>query len=327
MKDLLKRCKRYINDKLGIQATFSKHKKTGSLPFFLNDQYDFYRLNLLEKEFAVLAAKNNDDLTPAKIQKHIQIVSEKLQLQAIFLGQSLSSFNRQRLIAYKVPFIIPDNQMYLPDLAIDLKEHFVKARSKIKSLGPAAQVVVLYLLLNPDVDAVTPKELADRLDYSTMTMSRAVDEIEAAGLADVFLDGKRRVAQFDKNRRQLWETALPYLKTPVIKRLWADRSAKIDLLTAGESALAKYSMLTPPKRPTYAISSKGWKLLKAEISVEGSLYIEEAQFQLEIWRYEPQILAEQETVDPFSLYLSLKETQDERIEAALAEMMEKKVQW
>jgi DNA-binding MarR family transcriptional regulator len=248
-------------------------------------------------------------------------------LQAIFLGQSLSSFNRQRLIAYKVPFIIPDNQMYLPDLAIDLKEHFVKARSKIKSLGPAAQVVVLYLLLNPDVDAVTPKELADRLDYSTMTMSRAVDEIEAAGLADVFLDGKRRVAQFDKNRRQLWETALPYLKTPVIKRLWADRSAKIDLLTAGESALAKYSMLTPPKRPTYAISSKGWKLLKAEISVEGSLYIEEAQFQLEIWRYEPQILAEQETVDPFSLYLSLKETQDERIEAALAEMMEKKVQW
>jgi DNA-binding MarR family transcriptional regulator len=327
MKDLLKRCKRYINDKLGIQATFSKHKKTGSLPFFLNDQYDFYRLNLLEKEFAVLAAKNNDDLTPAKIQKHIQIVSEKLQLQAIFLGQSLSSFNRQRLIAYKVPFIIPDNQMYLPDLAIDLKEHFVKARSKIKSLGPAAQVVVLYLLLNPDVDAMTPKELADRVDYSTMTMSRAVDEIEAAGLADVSLDGKRRVAQFDKNRRQLWETALPYLKTPVIKRLWVDGSKNIDLLTAGESALAKYSMLTPPKRPIYAISSKGWKLLKAEISVEGSLYIEEAQFQLEIWRYEPQILAEQETVDPFSLYLSLKETQDERIEAALVEMMEKKVQW
>ncbi len=326
MKDLLKRCKRYINDKLGIQATFSKHKKTGSLPFFLNDQYDFYRLNLLEKEFAVLAAKNNDDLTPAKIQKHIQIVSEKLQLQAIFLGQSLSSFNRQRLIAYKVPFIIPDNQMYLPDLAIDLKEHFVKARSKIKSLGPAAQVVVLYLLLNPDVDAMTPKELADRLDYSTMTMSRAVDEIEAAGLADVSLDGKRRVAQFDKNRRQLWETALPYLKTPVIKRLWVDRSKNIDLLTAGESALAKYSMLTPPKRPIYAISSKGWKLLKAEISVEGSLYIEEAQFQLEIWRYEPQILAEQETVDPFSLYLSLQDTEDERLEAALEEMMEK-IQW
>jgi DNA-binding MarR family transcriptional regulator len=327
MKDLLKRCKRYINDKLGIQATFSKHKKTGSLPFFLNDQYDFYTLNLLAKEFAVLAAKNNDDLTPAKIQKHIHIVSEKLQLQAIFLGESLSSFNRQRLIAYKVPFIIPDNQMYLPDLAIDLKEHFVKAKSKIKSLGPAAQVVVLYMLLNLDVDAVTPKELADRLDYSTMTMSRAVDEIEAAGLADVSLDGKRRVAQFEKNRRQLWETALPYMKTPVRKRLWVSGLRDHELLMAGEAALASHSMLSPPKQSIYAISSKGWKLLQAEMSVEVPPDPEEAQFQLEIWRYDPQVLTEAETVDPLSLYLSLKETEDERVESALAEMMEKKVQW
>jgi len=327
MKDLIKRCKRYLNDTLGIQATFSKQKKTGALPFFLHDQYDFYALNLLGKEFVVLAAKNGDELTPAKIQNHIQIASEKLQLQAIFLGESISSFNRQRLIAYKAPFIIPDNQMYLPDLAIDLKEHFIKARSKTERLGPAAQVVVLYVLLNPDVDAMTPKELADRLDYSTMTMSRAVDEIEAAGLADVSLEGKRRVAQFDKNRRHLWETAFAYLKTPVRKRLWINGSENIDLLIAGESALAKYSMLTPPKQPIYAISSKNWKVVQDIIPVTISPYPEEADFQLEIWRYEPKMLANIKTVDPLSLYLSLQETEDERIESALEEMMEKKVQW
>lgn len=327
MRDLLKRCKRYLNDALGIQVAFSKHKKTGSLPFFLHDHYDFYALNLLGKEFVALAAKNGDDLTPAKIQNHIQIVSEKLQLQAIFLGGSISSFNRQRLIAYKAPFIIPDNQMYLPDLAIDLKEHFIKARSKTERLGPAAQVVVLYVLLNPDVDAVTPKELADRLDYSTMTMSRAIDEIEAAGLADVSLEGKRRVAQFDKNPRQLWEAAFDYLKTPVRKRLWINGSKNIDLLIAGESALAKYSMLTPPKQPIYAISSKNWKVVQDIMPVTISPYPEEADFQLEIWRYDPKMLANIKTVDPLSLYLSLQETEDERIESALEEMMEKKVQW
>lgn len=327
MKDLLKSCKRYLNDTLGIPATFSKHNKTGSLPFFLNDQYDFYTLNLLKKEFVVLAAKNGDDLTPAKIQNHIQIVSEKLQLQAIFLGESISSFNRQRLIAYKAPFIVPDNQMYLPDLAIDLKEHFIKARSKTQRLGPAAQIVALYVLLNPDVDAVTPKELADRLDYATMTMSRAIDEIEAAGLADVSYEGKRRVARFDKNRRQLWEAALPYLKTPVKKRLWINGSKNLGLLIAGESALALYSMLSPPKQPIYAISSKGWSTAQDIMPVTVSPYPEEAEFQLEIWRYEPKMLANIKTVDPLSLYLSLKETEDERIESALAEMMEKIVQW
>lgn len=327
MKKLLNRCKRYINDNLGIQAILSNYKKTGAIPFFLHDHYDFYKLNLLENEFIVLAEKSGEDLTPAQIFKHIQLVSDKLQLQAIFLAESISPFNRQRLIGYKAPFIIPDNQMYLPDLAIDLKEHFIKARSKTERLGPAAQVVVLYALLNPDVDAVTPKELADRLDYSTMTMSRAVDEIETAGLADVSPEGKRRVAQFDKKRRQLWEAALPYLKTPVIKRLWIDGSKNIDLLIAGESALAKYSMLTPPKQPIYAISSKGWNAVQDIMPVKISPYPEEADFQLEVWRYEPKMLANIKTVDPLSLYLSLRETGDERIEAALAEMMEKKVQW
>jgi len=326
MKDLLKRCKRYINDNLGIQVAFSKSSKAGSLPFFLHDQYDFYKFNLLEKEFVMLAAKNDDDLTPAKIKKHIQIVSEKLQLQAIFLGESLSSFNRQRLIAYKVPFIIPDNQMYLPDLAIDLKEHFIKARAKIEKLGPAAHVVVLYMLMNRQMDSVTPKELAKTLDYSAMTMSRAVDEIESTGLADVSLEGKRRVVKFEQNRRQLWEKALPYLDSPVKKRLWVIVLKNYELLIAGESALAKYSMLTPPKQPIYAISAQGWKMLQDEISVEVAPNPEEAQLQLEVWRYDPQILTEEETVDPFSLYLSLKETEDERIESALTEMMEK-LQW
>ncbi len=343
MKELLDRCKRYLNNNLGIQAILSKYnKKTGALPFFLHDHYDFYKLNLLEKEFVVLAKKNGEELTPAKILKHTQLVSDKLQLQAIFLGESLSSFNRQRLIAYKAPFIIPDNQMYLPDMAIDLKEHFIKTRSKTESLGPAAQVVVLYILLNPNVDAVTPKELAERLDYSPMTMSRAVDEIEIAGLADVSSEGRRRMVQFKKNRRQLWDAALPYLKTPVRKRLWVKGLKNLGLLIAGESALARYSMLTPPKQPVYAILAKDWKNIQKRHALETVPYPEEPVTQislfgdntqqapisqLELWRYNPQMLSTEKTVDPFSLYLSLKETEDERIESALAEMMERRVKW
>lgn len=327
MKDLLKSCKRYLNDNLGIQAVLSKHnKKTGSLPFFLHDNYDFYKLNLLEKEFIVLAAKTGEDLTPAKIRKHIQIATDKLKLQAVFLAESLSSFNRQRLIAYKVPFIIPDNQMYLPDLGMDLKEHFIKVRSKTERLGPAAQVVVLYMLINHHLDSVTPKELADSLGYSMMSMSRAGDEIEVAGLAEVSFQGKRRVIKFDQNRRKLWEKALPFLKNPVKKRLWVNAFKDHALFVAGESALARYSMLAFPKRPVYAISARGWKKLQNEMSVEVFPYPDEAEFQLEVWRYDPQMITEGETVDPLSLYLSLKETEDERIESALEEMMEK-IQW
>src|SRR6056297_2463784 len=123
MKTLVDQSKKYITDTLGIQPGLSKCQKTGSLPFFLHDLYDFYTLSLLGKEFVVLAEKNGSELTPGKIRNHVYLVGEKLRTQAIFLGKSLSPFNRKRLIGYKVPFIVPDNQMYLPDLGLDLREH------------------------------------------------------------------------------------------------------------------------------------------------------------------------------------------------------------
>jgi hypothetical protein len=45
--------------------------------------------------------------------------------------------------------------------------------------------------------------------------------------------------------------------------------------------------------------------------------------EIEVWRYPPALFAERDVVDPLSLYLSLKGTSDERIEASLDEMMRK----
>lgn len=329
MKTLVDQCRKYITETLGLRVDLSKCKKTRSLPFFLQEHYDFYKLVMLEKEFVVLAAKNEDDLTPGKIRNHLRLVSDKLQKQGMFLGVSLSSFNRKRLIAYKVPFIVPGNQMYLPDLAIDLKEHFIKTRARTASFRPATQAVVIYVLARQQIHpVVTPKALAEQLGYSVMSMSRAVDEIEEAGLAEVTSDNRRRLVLFDGDRRRLWEKALVYLKTPVKKRLWANESIDHELLLAGGSALAEYSMLAPPGQPVYAISEKNCKTMEKEKEkvFQEARYPEEAGMQLEVWRYDPRLFAEGNAVDPFSLYLSLKESEDERIESAIEEMMEN-IQW
>ncbi|EFB40206.1 MULTISPECIES: hypothetical protein [Parachlamydia] len=45
--------------------------------------------------------------------------------------------------------------------------------------------------------------------------------------------------------------------------------------------------------------------------------------ELEVWNYDPELFAKDGIVDPFSLYLSLQESKDERVEGALEEMMEK----
>ena len=41
-----------------------------------------------------------------------------------------------------------------------------------------------------------------------------------------------------------------------------------------------------------------------------------------LWRYDPTLLSEEDVADRLSLYLSLKDNPDERIEGALRELME-----
>jgi DNA-binding MarR family transcriptional regulator len=327
MKDTTNQCKRYLMDTLGINANLSRLPKPGSLPFFLHDAYEFFKLKLLEEDFIVIIPQNNEELTPATIKKHIDLVENKLNVKAIFLTSTISSFNRKRLIEYKVPFIVPDNQMYLPDLAIDLREHFIKTRSKPLILGPATQTVILYALAKTSTDPVTPKELTEKLGYSKMSMSRSIDEIEGTELAEVLVDGKNRLVRFEKNKRILWKKALPYLKTPVKESIWV-KFIRNDwkLLEAGLTALAHYSLIAQPTQPVYAIRDQKWKILKQNHRIEILTYPDESEGKIEIWRYDPHLFAKDKTVDPFSLYLSLKDMEDERVEAALEEMMEK-IEW
>jgi DNA-binding MarR family transcriptional regulator len=327
MKDLVNRFKRYLSDTLGITATLSKPASVGSLPFFLQDNYDVFQVRLLNEDFIVLVSRNDSELTPATIHKHIDIVSQQLKMKAVFVHSTISSFNRKRLIEHKVPFVIPGNQMYFPDLGIDLREYFIKKRSKTVILGPSTQAVILYALTRKMTQPVTPTQLAKDLGYSRMTMTRSLDEIESAELAEVSITGRKRLVYFDKSRKNLWEKALPHLKTPVKENVWLKTMIdELPVCQAGLTALACYSMLTPPQKKVYAASAKDWKAIKHKYPLEIISCPDETGYELEVWSYSPGLFANGKIVDPFSLYLSLRDIKDERVESAMEEMMES-VEW
>ena len=321
MKDLVDRLKRYLLDTLGIAVTLSKPINQGSLPFFLQDIYDVFQVKLLNEEFIVLASRDSE-LTPATIHKHIDIVSQQLKMKAVFIHSTISSFNRKRLIEHKVPFVIPGNQMYLPDLGIDLREYFIKKRSKTVILGPSTQAVILYALTQTMIEPLTPTQLAEALGYSRMAMTRSLDEIESLGLAEVSITGRKRLVYFDKNHRNLWEKALPHLRSPVKENVWLKVLVdELPFCQAGLTALANYSMLTPPQKQVYAAFTKDWKAIERKYSREIISYPDEAGCELEVWIYSPGLFANGKIVDPFSLYLSLRDIEDERVESAMEEMM------
>jgi DNA-binding MarR family transcriptional regulator len=228
------------------------------------------------------------------------------------------------LIEQKVPFIVSGNQMYLPMLAIDLREHFRRIREKAPTFSPSTQVVVLHALLRDAGKVLIPAELAPQLGYSAMTMTRAFDELETANLAEVTVRGRERCLRFVGGRKEIWEKALPFLRSPVSKRLFIRRASGLEgAMRAGLTALARFSMLAPPEYTTYALSREDWKALRQRHKINEVPVQDPDASEVEVWWYPPVLFAEDGIVDPLSLYLSLKEDRDERTEAALEEMMEK----
>jgi DNA-binding MarR family transcriptional regulator len=257
----------------------------------------------------------------------MEMLQPKHTGELIYVRGQVTAYNRKRLIEQKVPFIVPGNQMYLPMLAIDLREHFRRIRKELPTFSPSTQVVVLYALLRDAGKVLIPSELAPLLGYSAMTMTRAFDELEAANLAEITVRGRERCLRFSGDRKEIWEKAQSFLRSPVSKRLFIRcTDDAVGGVPAGLSALAHYTMLAAPAYATNALSREDWKTLrKRHKTIEVPAQDPDAS-EIEVWWYPPALFAERGFVDPLSLYLSLNADHDERTEAAREEMMEK-FQW
>jgi DNA-binding MarR family transcriptional regulator len=315
---------RYVHDALGVAVKAKPWSGADRLPHFLKEMYRFVQAELLGVHALFVIDTNPEEQSPATVRKHLDILQTKQPAALIYVRAQVTAYNRKRLIEQRVPFIVPGNQMYLPMLAIDLREHFRRLREESHTFSPSTQVVVLHALLHDAGQVLIPSEMAPLLGYSAMTMTRAFDELEAASLAEVTVRGRERCLRFNGSRREIWDKAQPFLRSPVSKRLFIRRteSAK-DAIRAGLTALAHYSMLAPPAYTTYALNREDWKALRERhkiIEVPGQ---DPDASEIEVWWYPPALFAEADIVDRLSLYLSLKTDHDERTEAALEEMMEK----
>jgi DNA-binding MarR family transcriptional regulator len=270
---------------------------------------------------------NPEEQTPALVRKHMDMLQSKHHGDLIYVRTRVTAYNRKRLVEQRVPFIIPGNQMYLPMLAIDLRENFRRIREESPTLSPSTQMVVLYALLRDPRQVLTPSEMAPLLGYSAMTMTRAFDELETAQLAEVAVRGRERCLQFNEDRREIWEKALPFLRSPVNKQIFVRRTENPgNAIRAGLTALAHYSMLAAPAYTTYALSREDWKELRERHRIMELPDQDPDANEIQVWSYPPALFAEQGTVDRLSLYLSLRTDHDERTESALEEMMEK-IRW
>ena len=327
MNELIRLLVDYLQDALGVNVKPEKLDGCRSLPIFMQSIYDCYTVRILSEQCLLLASRAEEETTPAAIRKHHDFAQKKWPGAVIVVKRAVRSNDRQRLINHKIPFAVPGNQLYLPDIGLDMREHFRKIRNERKLFSPSTQMLVLRVLLTRSYGPFVSTQLVGMLPYTPMTIKRAFDEIEQARVGVAHMRGRERELRFKATGRELWDATLPFLRSPIQRQVTAMfTSDSMASLEAGLTALSRYSMISAPMPSTLAVSSEAWKSAKANPIVREIAYEDEDACHLEIWRYDPTILSAGNTVDRLSLFLSLRGSNDERIEGALDEMMES-TQW
>lgn len=321
--ELLQNLKIYLYETLKADIETHRWKNQSDLPFFLTNAYSFYETTLFNQACLLMVDHGNTEITPGTIRKHQEHIQKKWIGPIIYIRVALTSYNRKRLIEHHIPFIIPGNQMYLPQCGIDLREHFRKTHTKKDDgFSPSTQAIVIYAFLRKTNEKLTPSLLAQKLGYTLMTASRGLNELEAAEIGEFYREGKERFWTF-QDKSTLSAQAKSCLRNPIKKRIWVkNHPFKI---FAGLSALSHFSQLSPPSLPVFAIAASKWELSK-QSGVEEIPSSDGATAEVEIWSYDPELFAKDGFVDPISLYYSLKANKNERIEMCLEEMMEK-IEW
>ncbi len=327
MKDVIAQLTRYLQEALGLSISIQPWLESQRLPQYLRQRYDYVDAKLPAAEstysFILVLDDQSREQSVSDINKHLARIRDLSGSEAVYVRTSLSSYNRKRFIERHLPFILPGNQMYLPMLGIDLREHLRKAREQRSCFRPSTQVLILHVLLRRHSGRYTPKILAKHLGYSEMTLSRAFDQLEAAGIGQQSREGKERLLWFSAERRDIWKEALPYLVSPVRQSFYTPWKQCLDQgYVAGESALSRATMLAEPKASVVAFSSSEIKQLTSDTKLERLDFEDLDTCRIEVWKYKPGKLTKERFVDPLSLYLSLREEKDERIQSALEELME-----
>jgi len=332
----MKQAIHYINETLGVNASSLPIQKDGlgKLPMFINESYRLYKTILFNRELLLVELRNNDNFSVLQIEKHCQLLKNIFDKKIVIVFPNLAAYNRKRLIEKGINFIVPNKQLFLPELLIDLKESYSNPRAKQENekLLPSAQFIVIYYLLHMykdwNIEQHSFKEIAIKLKYTPMAITNAIDSLKHHEVVDVEGE-KEKYIKFRFERHELWNFLIQnnLLVNPVLKTVFVDELPQSTyMLHSNTSAMPEYTSLNPSKQQFYAIEKTVfYGLQKSNTLVNINEF--EGNYALEVWKYDPYTLIEEmdnddSVVDPLSLYLSLKDNMDERIEMALEQIID-----
>lgn len=305
----------YLNKVLGIEVTYEnvdfKH-----LPNFIVTRYRLQMASMNGKKVIFLYPKT--ELEPIEVlKKHIARIQKNENMPIVLVLKEITSRQKEYLIRERIPFIVEERQIYLPFMALYLQQRCNAERKPREEILPSAQMLLLHFIYGGAIELSTSRAAKD-LKLTPTSISRASKQLEEMGMLHIKKVGVQRILCSEYSAKMLFKKAGDILQNPVKRTIYIPKElVKTELLESGYSALAEYSMLNKPNIKCYATERiSQWKDV-----MTNSLQDSQVQVAVEMWRYNPQKLSTRNTVDELSLALSLRKDVDERVEAAVEEML------
>lgn len=292
------------------------------IPIYLTNFYEICWVEILGERY-VYAKLIDLEIKVNFMVKHKDTIINIFSTECIFEIPKITSYQRNKLIELKLSFIVPDSQVFLAYLSINLTN---KVNKDIESqdvglFSTSYQILFLNLLYNEKFKKINPTEAARILGFTKMTMARAFQEMEDLELVSSQKIGNKKIYTRLSDDRELIKKAFEHLKDPVAYRVYTNDLEILEKAPmSGLQALSEISMINPPTHDVRALK-KDDKRIK-DLSVFGKEYLLEKDFfELEIWNYDPCIFEKDRVVDLISLIASLKHINDDRIQIEISHLI------
>lgn len=298
---------------LGLDIENKPFESERNLPLYISGNYRFKQVSIAGFE-CILMKPDGSMGNVESIQKHLAKVKQVCGLPVAINPDKLSAFRRNSFLNHRIPFVT-EKQVYLPFMGTYL-EAINENDVRLESFTSSAQVALIRWLLRP-AERIRVTNLMEGLGYTTMTESRVAKQLGATACFDIEKDGTANVLTAKYSAKETFLRLKEYMISPVEAAGYIDLPTDWDVTIAGTEALSERTMVNPDKVHTYAVFGMNRKALHSE------LVDPQRQAYVEIWKYDPKkLLQDDGYADPISIALSLEDTEDERIEAAVDEMLE-----
>ena len=190
-------------------------------------------------------------------------------LRCILALKDISNYAREIMVKEGIPFVWEGHQVYLPFLGMLLdtdKSRKVHQCEKISFLTQRLLLTALY----QSWEEVTVTKAAGMLGVTKTAVSNSFNELEAINFPYLSAKNRARKLTMEKDKQMAWENMKEVLRNPVIATYALKECPEVNLLTAGLTALAGYSLLSEPSCPTFAVSKRAISSLKLTKSMLAS---------------------------------------------------------